>query len=103
MKKVIIFSCIAMSMSLACVAQQKSSSKGKNGGYAYCDEPTYKLDRRLAAAQTATTDNGGASGAGTGASYGSTYYRGIAYKNAGLKAKNKSKESTSPLAMKETE
>ncbi len=101
MKKVIIFSCIAMSMSLACVAQQKSSSKGKNGGYTYCDEPTYKLDRRLAAAQTATTDNGGASGAGPGSSYGATYYRGIAYKNAGLKAKSNSKESTSPLAMKE--
>lgn len=103
MKKVIIFSCIAMSMSLACVAQTKSSSKakGKNNGYAYCDEPTYKLDQRLAAAQTATTDNGGASGPGTGSSYGSTYYRGIAYKNAALKNKSKSTESTSPLAMKE--
>lgn len=99
MKKVFIFSCIAMSMSLACVAQQKSSNKSKNTGYAYCDEPTYKLDRRLAAAQTATTDNGGASGAGTGSSYGSTYYRGIAYKNVARQAKQRT--SVSPLAMKD--
>ncbi len=97
MKKVIIFSCFAMSLSLACVAQQKKSSS--NNGYAYCDEPTYKLDRRLSAAQTATTENGGASGAGTGSSYGATYYRGIAYKNAALQAKQRN--STSPLAMKE--
>jgi hypothetical protein len=101
MKKVIIFSCVAMSLSLACVAQQKTSSKSKNNGYAYCDEPTYKLDRRLAAAQTATTNNGGASGAGTGSSYGSIYYRGIAYRNAAVKTKSKSIKSTSPLAMKQ--
>lgn len=88
-----------MSMSFACVAQQKSSSK--NQGYAYCDEPTYKLDRRLAAAQTATTNNGGASGAGTGSSYGSTYYRGIAYKNAALRAKAKPSDNVSPIALKE--
>ena len=97
MKKVIIFSCIAMSMSLACVAQQKKSAKAT--GYAFCDEPTYKLDRRLAAAQPGTTDNGGASGAGTGSSYGSTYYRGMAYKNAARIAKQRN--TVSPLAMKE--
>ena len=97
MKKVIIFSCIAMSVSLACVAQQKKSSS-KNNGYAFCDEPTYKLDRRLAAAQNATTDNGGASGAGTGSSYGSIYYRGIAYKNAARQSKQRN--SVSPLALK---
>jgi hypothetical protein len=96
MKKVIIFSCIAMSMSLACVAQQKT--KTSNNGYAYCDEPTYKLDRRLAAAQPGITDNGGASGAGTGSSYGSVYYRGMAYKNAARIAKQRS--SVSPLALK---
>lgn len=97
MKKVIIFSCVAVSMAFTCAAQQKS---GKGNGYAYCDEPTYKLDRRLAAAQTATTDNGGASGAGTGSSYGSTYYRGLAYKNAARQSQQKS-ASVSPIALKE--
>ncbi len=87
MKKIIIFSCMAMGLSLTCVAQSKTSKKNNN--VVYADEATYLLDRRLAAAQTATTDNNGASGPGTGSSYGAVYYRSMAYKNAAAKAKQK--------------
>jgi hypothetical protein len=87
MKKVIIFSWIFMGISLACVAQNKTNKKSNN--VVYAEEPTYLLDRRLAAALTATTDNNGASGAGTGSSYGATYYRSMAYKQAAAIAKQK--------------
>ena len=89
MKKIIIFSWIFMGLSLACVAQKKTSIKKHNNNVLYAEEPTYLLDRRLAAALTATTDNNGASGPGTGSSYGANYYRSMAYKQAAAIAKQK--------------
>lgn len=89
MKKFIIFSCIGMGLSLACVAQSKATKKTTRNNVVYADEATYLLDRRLSAALTATTDNNGASGPGTGSSYGATYYRSMAYKQAAAKAKEK--------------
>lgn len=56
------------------------------------DEPTYKLDRRLKAAQTSTTGLTGAVGPGTGGSYGGHNYRAQAYKLA----KEKQNASVSP-------
>lgn len=52
-------------------------------------EPTYKLDRRLKAAQTASTGLTGAVGTGTGGSYGGHNYRSQAYKQAAQKKKVK--------------
>ena len=72
MKKIIIFSCMAMSLSLTCLAQSKTTKRSNN--VVYADEATYLLDRRLAAAQPATTDNNGASGPGTGGTYGRLFY-----------------------------
>ena len=89
MKKIIIFSCMAMALSLSCIAQSKTNKKNN---VIYADEATYLLDRRLAAAQVATTDNNGASGPGTGSSYGAVYYRSMAYKNAAAKSKQKNSE-----------
>ena len=93
MKKIIIFSCMAMSLSLTCLAQKNTSKKNN---IIYADEATYLLDRRLAEALTATTDNNGASGPGTGSSYGATYYRSMAYKQAAVRVKQKN----SVMAMK---
>jgi len=84
---------MAMSLSLTCLAQSKTT---KTNHVIYADEATYLLDRRLAAALVATTDNNGASGPGTGSSYGATYYRSMAYKQAAAKAKQKN----SVIAMK---
>ena len=70
--------------------QTKTNNKPKkSNNVVYADEATYLLDRRLAAALTAKTDNNGASGAGTGSSYGATYYRSMAYKQAAAIAKQK--------------
>lgn len=68
-----------------------NASAGKVTSY---DEPTYKLDRRLAATMVDSTDNTGAVGPGTGASYASYSYRSLAYKNA----KARSAARTSSLA-----
>lgn len=70
----------------------KSNKSTAGSSITSYDEPSYKTDRRLAATMTDSTNNTGALGDGTGASYASYSYRSRAYKLA--KAKQPARNSS---------